>query len=154
MGMAISDVYSNPNNGLTMAYGLGFAGWAIGAAVTIHYVRQQFGKNAYLTGLSIAGWAVGAFVAVVLGLSLMQTWDACFWGPIVGTAIGGAIGGGLTLPLRSPVSAISILGRFLWGAISWGVMFLIFQTLAYYAGYILVQLTVTRQMVQAGSACR
>ena len=65
MGMAISGVYSSPNSGLTAAYVLGFAGWTIGAAVTIHYVRQQFGKNVYLTGLSIAGWAVGAFVAVV-----------------------------------------------------------------------------------------
>src|SRR4030042_481170 len=88
MGTAISGVYSNPNSGLTAAYVLGFAGWIIGAAVTIHYVRQQFGKNVYLTGLSIAGWAVGA--------------------------------------------------------LGWGVMFLIFQTLAFYAGYILTALSVNR----------
>ncbi len=144
MGTAISGVYSNPNSGLTAAYVLGFAGWAIGAAVTIHYVRQQFGKNVFLTGLSIAGWAVGAFVAVVIGLLWLHTWDAGFWGPIVGTAIGGAIGGGLTLPLRLPYSAAAIVGRILWGAISWGTMFLIFQTLAFYAGYILSALTVDK----------
>ncbi len=142
MGTAISGVYSNPNNGLTTAYVLGFAGWIIGAAVTIHYVRQKFGKNVYLTGLSIAGWAVGAFVAVVIGMSWLHTWDAGFWGPIVGTAIGGAIGGGLALPVRSPFSATAIVGRFLWGAISWGALFLIFQTLAFYIDYILTALTV------------
>src|SRR4030042_2027659 len=95
MGTAISGVYSNPNSGLTAAYGLGYAVWAIGAAVTIHYVRQQFGKNVYLTGLSIAGWSVGAFVAVVIGLLWLHTWDAGFWGPNGGGAIGGAMGGGL-----------------------------------------------------------
>lgn len=151
IGMVISGVYSSPDSGLTTAYVLGFAGWAIGAAVTIRYLRQQFGSNVYLTGLSIAGWAVGAFVAVVIGLSWLHTWNAGFWGPIVGTAIGGAIGGGFTLPFRSPFSATAIAGRILWGAISWGAMFLIFQTLAFYAGYILSALTVNQLVPLLGN---
>ena len=93
--MVISDVYSSPNRGWTAAYVLGFAGWTIGAAVTIDYVRRQFGANGYLTALSIAGWAIGAFIALVLGFSWMYMWNGGYWGPIVAAALGGAIGGGL-----------------------------------------------------------
>ncbi len=144
MGLVLSDVYSSPNRGLTAFYVLGFAGWAIGAAFTIHYVRQPMGANVYLTGLSIAGWAAGALVALVLGFSWMQIWNGGFWGLIVAAAIGGAIGAGLTFPLRSSSSPMSIVGRSLWRAFSWGVLFLVFQTLAFYAGYILSQLTVNQ----------
>ena len=143
-GMMIADIYSSPERDFTAAYVLGLAGWAIGSAVTIVYVRRQYGTNVYITGLSIAGWVAGALVAVVLGLFWLQTWDAGFWGPIVGAAIGGAIGGALTLPLRLPASLATIVLRSLWGALSWGVTFLIFQTLAFYAGYILSALTVNR----------
>jgi hypothetical protein len=143
-GMVISDVYSSPNRGWTAAYVLGFAGWTIGAAVTIAYVRRQFGANGYLTALSIAGWAIGAFTALVLGFSWMFMWNGGFWGPIVAAALGGAIGGGFTLPLRSPSSLLSLVSASLLGAFSWGVMFLIFQTLAFYAGYLLSALMVYR----------
>jgi hypothetical protein len=142
--MVISDVYSTPNRGWVAAYVLGFIGWTIGAAVTIAYVRRQFGANGYLTALSIAGWAIGAFTALVLGFSWMFMWNGGFWGPIVAAALGGAIGGGLTLPLRSPSSLLSLVSASLLGAFSWGVMFLIFQTLAFYAGYLLSALMVYR----------
>ena len=39
----------------------------------------------------------------------------------------------------------------MWGAISWGAMFLIFQTLAFYAGYILSALTVNRLVPLLGN---
>jgi len=142
MGMVISAAYSKPDRGLTTAYVLGLSGWIMGAAVTILFVRKQYAANVFLTGLSIAGWAVGAFVAVILGLSWLHTWDAGFWGPIIGAAIGGAIGGASTLPLRLPASIATIVLRSLWGALSWGASFLVFQTLAFYAGYILSALTV------------
>jgi hypothetical protein len=151
MGMTISDVYSSPNRGLTIAYVMGFAGWAIGAAVTINYMQHQFVTNVYITGLSMAGWTVGALVAVALGLYWLQTWDAGFWGPIVAAAIGGAIGGALTLPIRYPSSLATIVRRSLWGAFSWGVMFLVFQVLAFYAGYILSALTVNRLVPIVGN---
>jgi hypothetical protein len=144
MGRVISDVYSSPNRGWTAAYVLGFAGWTIGAAVTIDYVRRQFRANGYLTALGIAGWSIGAFTALVLGFSWMFIWNGGYWGPIVAAALGGAIGGGLTLPLRSPSSLLSVVSASLLGAFSWGAMFLIFQTLAFYAGYLLSVLMVYR----------
>jgi hypothetical protein len=143
-GMVISDVYSSPNRGWTAAYLFGFAGWAIGATVTIGYVRRQFGANGYLTALSISGWAIGAFTALVIGFSWMFMWNGGFWGPIVAAALGGAIGSGLTLPLRSPSSLLSLVSASLLGAFSWGAMFLIFQTLAFYAGFILSTLLWSR----------
>lgn len=143
-GMVISDVYSSPNRGWMAAYVLGFAGWAIGAAGTVSFVQRQYGANGYLTALSIAGWAIGAFTALVLGFSWMFMWNGGYWGPIVAAALGGAIGGGLTLPLRSPSSLLSLVSASLVGAISWGVMFLIFQTLAFYAGYLLSAVMVYR----------
>jgi len=142
--MVISDVYSSPNRGWTAAYLFGFAGWAIGAAVTVSFIRRQYGVNGYLTVLSIAGWAIGAFIALALGFSWMFMWNGGFWGPIVATALGGVIGGGFTLPLRSPSPMQSMVSASLVGAFSWGVMFLIFQTLAFYAGYLLSALMVYR----------
>jgi hypothetical protein len=71
MGQVISDVYSLSNRGLTAAYVLGFAGWTIGAAGTIRYVRHRLGANVHVIALSVAGWGVGALVAVVLGLFVL-----------------------------------------------------------------------------------
>ncbi len=150
-GMVISDGYSNPNRGWTAAYVLGFAGWALGAAVTISYIRLQLGKNNYATALSVAGWAVGALVAVVLGLSWLQTWDAGYWGPIMAAAFGGAIGGAFTIPVQSPPSLAKIVGASLLGALRWGATFLVFQTLAFYAGYIISQLTVNQLVPIVGN---
>lgn len=150
-GMIISDGYSDPNRGWTAAYVLGFAGWLIGASVTIGYVHRQYGANGYITALRISGWSIEAFVAVVLGYSWLQTWNGGYWGPIVAAALGGAIGGALTLPVRSPSSLVTIAGKSLLSAFSWGVTFLVFQTLAFYAGYILVQLTVNQLVPVVGN---
>lgn len=144
IGTVISDVYSSPNRGWTAAYVLGFAGWVVGAAVTITYVRRQAGANRFLTALSIAGWAVGAFTALVLGYYWMFLWNGGYWGPILAAALGGAIGGSLTLRLRSPSSLLSLVSAILLSVFSWGIMFLIFQTLAFYAGYLLSALMVYR----------
>ncbi len=142
LGQAISDVYSSPNRGLIGFYVLGFAGWAIGAAVTIDYVRRQFEANGYVIALSVAGWGIGALVAVMLGLFWMETWNLGFLGLPVAAALGGTIGGALTLPVRSLSSPATLVRASVRGAFSWGATFLIFQVLALYAGYILVQMTV------------
>jgi len=131
MCYVVADVSSLPNRGLAAIYGLGFAGWTIGAAGTISYVRHRFGADVYVIALSVAGWGVGALVAVVL-LSVG------FQGLIVGAALGGAIGGGLTLPMRSPSSSATIVRASVRRAFNWGVSFLVFQFLAFYIGYFLL----------------
>jgi hypothetical protein len=133
--------YSLPNRGLTALYVFGFAGWTIGAAGTIRYVRHRFGADVYIIALSVAGWVVGALVAVVLGLFRAETWNVGFLGLIVGPAVGGAIGGALTLPMRSPSSPATIVRASVRGALSWGAAFLVFQFLAFYTGYILMLMT-------------
>ncbi len=142
MGQVILYVYStNPNDISPVTYVLGFAGWAIGAAGTIRYVRHRFGADAYVIALSVAGWSVGALVAVVLGLFWLQTWNVAFFGPIVGVALGGAIGGALTFPMQSLSSPATIVRASVRSAFSWGLAFLVFQILAFYAGYILMLIT-------------
>lgn len=142
MGQVISDVFSSPNRGLTAFYVLGFAGWATGAAGTIRYVRNRFGADVKVTALSAAGWGFGALAAVVLGLFWMETWNVGFLGSIAGPALGGAIGGALTLPMRSLSSPAAILRASVRGALSWGAAFLVFQFLAFYTGYFLMQMTI------------
>ena len=142
MGQAISDVYSSPNRGLTAYYLLGFAGWIIGAAGTLRYMRRKFGADANVTALSAAGWTVGAVVAVVLGLFFLHTWNAGFLGPLAAAALGAAIGGALTLPMASLSSPGTVALAILRGMFSWGAAFLIFQILAFYAWYMLYMLTV------------
>lgn len=142
IGLTVSDAYSSPNRGLAAAYGLGFAGWAFGAAVTVRLICQRSRADVYVMALSIAGWSVGTLVAVVVGLAWLFEWDLGFFGPIVAAALGGAIGGGLTLPVRSLSSPTAILRLGVWNAACWGAAFLGFQLLAFYTGYILVQLTV------------
>jgi hypothetical protein len=141
VGMSISDVYSSPNRGLAAFLMLGFAGWAIGAAGTIRYVRLRFGADIPVIVLSVAGWVVGALVAVVLGLLWMETWNLGYLGLPVGAALGGAIGGTLTLPVQSLASRVSLVRQSLRGALIWGASFLVFQVLAFYAGYLLVLMT-------------
>jgi hypothetical protein len=140
--MVISDVYSIPNRGMTAAYVLGFAGWAVGAAGTIIHLRQNFQATTAVLALAIAGWAIGAWIALPVGFAWLKVWEPGFWGPIVSTAIGGAIGGSMTLPMRSLSPAAVVARNSALGALNWGGSFLIFQALAFYAGYILVQLTV------------
>lgn len=152
MGQTISDVYSLPNRGLTALYVLGFAGWAIGATGTIRYVRHRFGADVYVIALSVAGWGVGSLVAVVLGLFWMQTWNMGFLAMIVSPALGGALGGALTLPMRSLSSPATIVRASVRGAFSWGAAFVVFQFLAFYAGYILMQMTVNQLVPIAGAA--
>jgi hypothetical protein len=142
LGQAISDVYSSPKRGLTAVYVLGLAGWAIAAAVTIRYVRRQFGADGHVTALSAAGWAAGALVAVVMGTHWLFTWNAGFFGLIAGPALGAVIGGAFTLPMRSLSPAGVILRASLLGAFIWGLVFLIFQTVAFYAWYFLFAKTV------------
>jgi len=142
IGQMVSGVYNLPNYGLMAYYLLGFAGWAIGAAGTIRYLHQRFGADAHRMALRAAGWAAGALVALWFGLFWAQTWDAGFLGLILGPALGAVIGGAFTLPLRSPASPAAVLRACLRGAISWGAAFLVFQVLAFYAGYILTQMTV------------
>jgi hypothetical protein len=142
LGVVLSGVYNSPNRGLTAFYGLGFAGWVIGAAGTIRYVHQRFGADARMIALSAVGWGGGALVAVLLGLFWMFRWDTGFLGPLLAAALGGAIGGAFTLPLRSLSSPAAMLRMSLRGAFSWGLAFLVFQFLAFYAGYILMQLTI------------
>jgi len=142
MGQLILYMYStNPNDISPAVYVLGFAGWVIGAAGTIRYVRHRFEADVYVIALSVVGWGVGALVAVVLGLFWLQTWNVAFFGPIVGAAIGGAIGGAFTLPMRSLLSPATIVRDSVRGAFSWGLAFLVFQILAFYAGYILMLIT-------------
>jgi len=144
MGQVISGVYNSPNNGLTAFHVLGFTGWGIGAAGTIRYVRQRFGVDVYVTALSAAGWCIGALVAVALWLfwaDKAETWQIGFLGPIVGPGLGGAIGGAFTLPMRVLSSPAAIARASLLGALSWGAAFLVFQFLAFYAGYILMLIT-------------
>ena len=141
-GFVISDVYSRPNRGLTAAYLLGFSGWAVGAASTIRYVRQRVGADVQVVALSVAGWGVGAFVAVVFGLKWLEEWSPGFLGPVVAAAIGGVIGGALTLPNPSLSAPATMLRTSLSGAIRWGAAFLALKFLAFYAGYILVEMTV------------
>jgi|GEM_PF-6589574 len=150
LGLVISDAYSSPNRGLAAAYLLGLAGWGVGAAGTIRYMRQKFGPDTTVIAISAAGWVIGSLVAVFLGLFWGERWDPGILGPIVAAALGGAIGGGLTFPTRSLPSAWVALRLGLWGFVSWGAAFLVFQVLAFYASYILVQLTVNPLVPLAG----
>ena len=143
MGMVISDVYSSPNRGLIAYYVLGVTGWIIGVVGTIRYMRHMFGVDVHMIALSVTGWGVGALVAMVLGLFWMETWNLGFLGSPVGVALGGAIGGALMLPMRSLSSPVTNVGASVRGAFSWGAAFLVFQILAFYAGYILMLLTFT-----------
>jgi hypothetical protein len=80
--------------------------------------------------------------AVLLGFSWLITWNTGYWGPIVAAVLGGGIGGGFTLSVLSPSSLISVVVASLWGAFRWATLFLVFQTLASYAGYVLSILTI------------
>jgi hypothetical protein len=113
VGLVLSDVSSSLNRGLAAAYVLGSA-----------------------------GWASGGLVAVVVGLRWSEEWHAGFMGPIVAGALGGAIGGALTLPMHSLSSPATVLRRSLSGAVRWGAAFLVLKVLAFYVGYILVEMTV------------
>jgi hypothetical protein len=79
---------------------------------------------------------------VIVGLVWLQEWDAGYWGPIVGAAVGGAVGGGFTRPIRAGSGEITIWRSSVAAALSWGSAFLVFQVFAFYVGYILVQVTV------------
>lgn len=142
VGSVISDVSSTPNRGLAAAYMLGLLGWTIGGAGTVRYIRQQFGADAKVVALSAIGWGVGALLAVQLGLAWQQEWNAGFWGPIFGAAIGGTIGGALTVSSSSFSADRRALYASLSSAFRWGAAFLVFQVLAFYAGYLLMQMTV------------
>ena len=137
LGQAISDVYSSPNRGSTALYVLGLAGWAVGAAGTLRFLRRRFGADGSVTANSAAGWAAGALVAVVLGTHWLFTWNAGFIGVIAGPALGAVIGGASTLPVRSLPPAGVALRASLLGMFAWGGVFLLFQTAAFYAWYIL-----------------
>jgi hypothetical protein len=142
LGQSLSDVYSNPNRGLAAYYVLGFAGWAIGATGTIRYMTQKFRVDGNVSVLSAAGWGFGALASLVLGLSWAYTWNLGFLGLPLGVALGGAIGGALALPMRSLSSPLHVVLRGVLGALTWGGSFLVFQVLAFYAGYFLMALTV------------
>lgn len=142
MGQVVSDLYSRPNRGLTTWYVLGFAGWAIGAVSIIGYVRRRYEANGAVIALSAAGWGAGAFVALVLSLVWAEKMNPPFFAIILGPALGGAIGGALTFPLRSISAPGAVVRASLRGALSWGISFLVFQVLAFYAGYILTTVTV------------
>ena len=142
LGFVISDVYSTPNRGLTAAYLLGVIGWAIGSVVTIRYVRQPFGAKGVPVALSAAGWALGGLVTIVLGLDWLENGRLAFLGPIVATGMGGAIGGALTAPTPPGSSPSTVLRQGIGGAFAWGTAFFVFQIVAFYAGYILMQMTV------------
>ena len=138
----LSDVYSNPNRGFAAAYVLGFAGWAVGAAGTIRHIRERWHPNIRLVALAVAGWGLGALVATVVGLVWLRYWDLGFIGPILGAALGGGIGGALIAPMGLPSSLGAVARASVRGAVIWGGSFLVFQVLAFYAGYVLTQMTV------------
>jgi hypothetical protein len=143
MGLVLSDANSTPDVALT-AYVLGFAGWLIGGLGTAHDLRRRFDSDPTVTVLCLTGWGVGSLPAVLFGLEWLHTWNGGYWGPIVGVALGGAIGGALTLPVRSLPDASP--ARLLWlvvrGAVGWGAAFLALQTVSFYIGYILTEMTV------------
>jgi hypothetical protein len=144
IGQVISDVYSIPDTDLTAYYALGFVGWTIGAAGTIRYLHNRFEANVHVIALSVLGWGVGALVAVGL-MPFMALWAETrqlgFLGPILSPVLGGAIGGASTLPMRSLSCPATIARASMLGAFSWGTAFLVFQFLAFYAGYILMLMT-------------
>ncbi len=140
-GMSISDVYSTPNRGLIAAYSLGVIGWVTGGTETLRH-RGRFEVTAPGTTVSIAGWILGALAAVALGQRWLVEWNLAYWGPIVSAGLGGTIGGAFTLPRRSWSSPATAVRLGLESALAWGVSFLLFQTLAFFAGYILMQMTV------------
>ena len=145
MGQMLSGMYNLPNNGETAFTVLGLAGWAIAAAFTIRYLRRHSGADARITALSVVGWSAGTLEAVILWSFWAHTaenWQAGFLGPVLSPTLGGLIGGALTLPLKSLSSPAAILRASLRGALCWGAGFLIFQSLAFYAGYFLMLMTV------------
>lgn len=136
VGQQLWGVYDSPTRGVVPYLIFGIAGWALGAAFTIRYVRQRFGADSRLAVISAVGWGTGALVAMVLSLFLVQTWDAGFLGLIVAPALGATIGGAFTITRRSSSVAAIVAGS-LRCALGWGFSFLLFQLLAFYAGYIL-----------------
>jgi hypothetical protein len=142
MGQVLSDVTSRPNRGLTAAYVLGFAGWAIGAGSVLRYLRRRYEADPVVIALSAAGWGAGAFTAVALSLFWADRMNPGFLGLILGPALGGAIGGTLTFPMKELSAPGAMMRASLRGALSWGIAFLVFQVVAFYAGYFLMILTV------------
>ncbi len=136
IGQQLWGVYDSPTRGVAPYLIFGIAGWALGAIFTIRYVRQRFGADGRLAAFGAVGWGLGALVAMLLGLSLVQTWDAGFLGLIVAPALGATIGGAFTITRRSSSPAAIVAGS-LRGALGWGLSFLLFELLAFYAGYIL-----------------
>jgi hypothetical protein len=119
------------------AYSFGIAGWIIGAAGTIRYLRRC-GSTPSVVVFCAAGWSAGALVAVLLGQAWLADWRLGYWGPIVSAALGGSVGGAFTLHVESE-SAVS---QRLQSALRWGASFLFFQAVAFYVGYILLQMTI------------
>ena len=142
LGMVISDVFSRPSRGMAAYSLLGFAGWAVGAAGTIFFVRRRYEAGSAVLLLSALGWVLGGLAALVLGASWMTQWNVGFLASPVAIAIGGAAGGGLTLPMRIIASPGAVARNVIRGAIVWGLTFLLFQVLAFYTGYFLMILTV------------
>ncbi len=136
VGQQLWGVYDSPTRGVAPYLIFGIAGWALGAAFTIRYVRQRFGADSRLAVIGAVGWGIGALVAMLVGLSLVQTWDAGFLGLIVAPALGATIGGAFTITMWSSSPAAIVAGS-LRGALGWGFSFLLFELLAFYAGYIL-----------------
>jgi hypothetical protein len=148
-GLAISDVYSTPNRGMLAAYSFGIAGWIIGAAGTSRYLRRC-GSTPSVVVFCAAGWSAGALVAVLLGQAWLADWRLGYWGPIVSAALGGSVGGAFTLHVESE-SAVS---QRLQSALRWGASFLFFQAVAFYVGYILLQMTITARAHRWARDCR
>ena len=84
-------------------------------------------------------WSVGGRNAWPVWLA---EWNRGYWGPILSAALGGTVGGAFTLPLRSLSSPTTAVRLGLQSAFAWGASFLLFQVLGFYAGYILLQMTI------------
>jgi hypothetical protein len=133
--MVLSDVYSRPNRGMGAAFILGFVGWGLGAAGTIQHLRKRHRPAHTRVILAVIAWIIGASIAVIAGLTWLETFSPGFIGPILSAALGGVIGGSMTVPRSSVRGSLN-------GALRWGTSFLLFQFVAFYAGYFLMQMTV------------
>jgi hypothetical protein len=124
-GVSISDIYSYPSRSLFAYVALSAMGWGAAGFITANAASGKPGLR-----FRLAAWTAAYLAYLILGLKWGLSWNGGYWGPIAAAGVAGVLGG---------VASSMRGGAWRWvSAALVGVVFLLFSTASFYAGYFLI----------------
>jgi hypothetical protein len=138
VGATISNIYSSPPGSLVAYFGISAIGWIGAGWITVKALKPKSGMV-----IQLVAWIITYLVAIPVGLAWMLSRDMVPYLLFLPMVLAGAIGG-LASSLRPGLWRLA-------SGVLVGLVYFVFFTIGFYAGYILTLIYGSQPYVDIGN---